>query len=123
MTRWLVALIIVGCGNPAVIAPGGSSAGTAGSAGATSGVRPTGTACDAARAKVAQLYRASARGKQPARVEEIVADNTTMVMNDCVASPDKIAACVAAATTVSELEARCLIPLDDEGSEGDRRAQ
>jgi hypothetical protein len=117
MMRWLVALVIVGCGNTPVIAPTGGSAAPAG------GATPTGTACDGARAKVEQLYRASARDKQPARVEEIVADNTTMVMNDCVTSPDKIAACVAAVTSVSELEARCLIPLDDEGSEGDRRAQ
>ena len=119
MTRWLVALIIVGCGTTPAIAPTGGSAGPAAT---PSGGLPTGTACDGARAKIEQLYRTSAHGKQPARVEEIVADNTTMVMNDCVTSPDKIAACVAAATSVTELEARCLIPLDDEGSEGDRRA-
>jgi hypothetical protein len=119
MTRWLVALIVVGCRNTPAIAP---TVGSAGSAGTASGARPTGTACDGARAKVEQLYRASAQGKQPARVEEIVADNTAMVMNDCVTSPDKIAACIAAVASVSELEARCLIPLDDEGREGERRA-
>jgi hypothetical protein len=117
MKRWLLALAICGCGTPPPVEPAGS---TSPSGGATS-ASPTGTACDAARAKVEQLYRTSASGQAPARVAELVADNTAMVMNDCATAPDRTSACIAAARTAAELQARCLIPLDDEGTEGDRR--
>jgi hypothetical protein len=116
MTRWLFAVVVVAaCGGPPAVAPSGGSG--------APGAKPTGTACDAARGKVEQLYRASAAGKEPARAEEIVADNTAMVMSDCVTDPGKFAACIASATSAADLEARCLIPLDDEGSEGDQRAR
>lgn len=72
------------------------------------------------RERVEQLYRAEAPAKQPSRVDEAVADNTAMVMTDCAQAPVKVAACLAAASTVPELEARCLTPIDDEGTEGDR---
>jgi hypothetical protein len=76
------------------------------------------TTCDAVRPRVEQLYRAEAQAKEPKRVEEAVADNTQMVMNDCAKDPAKIVPCLAKAATVSELEKDCLIPLDDEGTEG-----
>jgi hypothetical protein len=121
MKRLVLAVVVVaGCGGTPPVAP---SSGTGTGSGAAPGARPTGTACDAARAKVEQLYRASAAGKEPARADELVADNTAMVMNDCVTAPDKLAACIAAATSAADLEARCLIPIDDEGSEGDQRAR
>ena len=44
-------------------------------------------------------------------------------MNDCAKAPAKLTACIAAITTVAELEARCLIPIDDEGTEGDKLAR
>lgn len=83
----------------------------------------TGTAqstapCEGIRGKVEQLYRVEAQAKEPKRVEEAVADNTTMVMNDCAKAPDKVAACVRGATTIADLEQQCLVQLDDEGSEG-----
>jgi hypothetical protein len=91
---------------------------TAGSGSAAGGVR--GGPCDAVRGRVEQLYRAQARAAEPARVDEAVADNTAMVMTDCAQTPEKTAACITAATSVKDLEARCLVPIDDEGTEGDR---
>src|SRR5689334_9714426 len=81
---------------------------------------PPGSSCVAMRGKVEQLYRSEARIREPARVDEAVADNTSMVMTDCAQAPDKVAACLGTATTVADLEARCLAPIDDEGTEGDK---
>jgi hypothetical protein len=75
------------------------------------------TTCDGVKPRVEQLYRAEAQQKEPTRVEEAVADNTQMVMNDCVKDPAKRVPCLAKAATVAELEKDCLIPLDDEGTE------
>ncbi len=118
--KWFIVLALLGCACSSHARPG--PAGTATGSGSASGVKP-GTACDAQRPKIEQLYRARAQNREPSRVDEAVADSTTMVMNDCVQSPDKTAACIAAATTVQDLEARCLIPLDDEGTEGDKLAR
>lgn len=111
MTRltWLApAVLAFGCsGKPASPGIGSAAAGS----------------CDAARGKVEALYRTEARAREPGRVDEAVADNTAMVMADCAKAPAKVTPCIAAAGTVSELEARCLEPLDDEGTEGDRRAR
>lgn len=115
----VVAVVLCGCGNAPPVAPSGGT----GTAVAAPGGSPIGTTCDGARGKVEQLYRAAAHDKEPARVTELVADNTAMVMHDCATAPDKIAACIAAAATASELETRCLVPLDDEGTEGDQRAR
>ena len=81
------------------------------------------TTCDQVKPRVEALYRGEAQQKEPARVDEAVADNTTMVMTDCARTPDRAPACITAATTVRDLESRCLIPLDDEGTEGDQRAR
>jgi hypothetical protein len=114
MTRLLL-LALLACGNkppsPGIAGSGGSAA------------NPSAGACDAMRARVTDLYRAHLRDRDPARLDEAIADNTTMVMNDCRKAPDTTAACIAAAKTVPELEARCLIPLDDEGTEGDQLAR
>jgi hypothetical protein len=116
MKRWIVvALLGAGCPGKPPVPPVEASAG--------GGSAPTGTSCDAMRPKVEQLYRAEPRGREPAQVAEVVADNTTMVMNDCRKAPDKVTACIAAATNVRELEARCLVPIDDEGTEGDSVAR
>jgi hypothetical protein len=120
MKRWIL-IALVACGGPAKPpAVPGEGATTGGPA---SGVQPNAPACDAARGKIEQLYRTEAKDREPARLDELVADNTTMVMNDCRKAPDKVPACITAATTVKELEARCLVPLDDEGSEGDSVAR
>jgi len=116
----LVVVALLACGSPSTpVEPTGRATGN----GSGSGVQPTSATCDAVRPKVEELYRAAARGGDPARVNEVVSDNTTMVMNDCAKAPDKAAACITAATTVHELEARCLEPIDEEGTEGDRVAR
>ena len=118
--KWLivVALVGLGCsGKPAsepVARPG---------SGAAAGAAQISPACEAVRPRVEQLYRAEAQAREPGRVDEAVTDNTTMVMNDCGKAPDKVAACVTSASTVKDLEARCLAPIDDEGTEGDQRAR
>lgn len=90
------------------------------------------TSCDGIEAHVEKLYRADAEagaaavvaaGKdplKPATIDETVADNLAMVMTDCAAAPTKVAPCASKAATLAELEERCLIPLDEEGSEGER---
>jgi hypothetical protein len=115
----VVVVVLSGCGSAPPVAPRADT----GTAVAAPSGSPTGTTCDGARGKVEQLYRAAARDKEPARVTELVADNTAMVMHDCATAPDRIAACVAAAATASELETRCLVPLDDEGTEGEKRSR
>jgi hypothetical protein len=108
--RWLAPVILAcGCSGK----PAGSA--SAGAGGGTSAGR-----CDAVRGKIEQLYRTEARAREPGRIDEAVADNTAMVMTDCAKAPARVTPCIAAATTAAELEARCLAPIDDEGTEGDR---
>ena len=79
------------------------------------------TGCDAAKKKVGELYRAEATAnkEKPERVEESIADNTAMVMNECRAQPDKVIGCINRVSSANELEKQCLAQLDDEGSEGE----
>ena len=76
-----------------------------------------GASCDGIKAHVEELYKAVATGDL---ADEEVADNTQMVLNDCARDPAKVAACAAKAKTAADLEARCVSPLDEEGSEGDQ---
>jgi hypothetical protein len=101
--------------------PGKQAAGP-GSGAHGSGVAPvTGaTTCADVRVRVEQLYRAEATAKEPGRIDEAVADNTAMVMNDCARDPATFVPCIAAAPSVAELERTCLVPIDDEGTEGER---
>jgi len=114
--RRLVLVMLLGCACPAkpvTTPPTGSGTG--------SGVPTTSfTTCDGAKPKIEALYRAEAQAKEPKRVEEAVADNTAMVLKDCAKQPDKAVACLGRVTTVAELEKDCLIPLDPEGTEGER---
>lgn len=75
--------------------------------------------CEGLRPKIERLYRADAAAKEPQRVDEAVADNTAMVMNDCLRAPARVAPCVDRVAAVAEIEQQCLLPLDDEGSEGE----
>ena len=111
--NWLIpGVLAVACACPAkqTTGPGSSGSGIV--------VEKPASTCDGLRARVEALYRAEAQAKEPKRVEEAVADNTTMVLNDCAKAPDKVVACVNEATTIAELESKCLRPLDDEGTEG-----
>jgi hypothetical protein len=84
-------------------------------------VMPPATGCDGAKPKVEALYKAEAvaKGEKAERIAEAVSDNTQMVMNECVKSPDKVVACINKVSTSAELEKACLAPLDDEGTEGE----
>lgn len=75
--------------------------------------------CEQARAKIEGLYRAEAAAGSlsPERTEEMVKDNTAMVMNECALRPQMVN-CASSARTSLQLEADCMKPLDDEGSEG-----
>jgi hypothetical protein len=77
----------------------------------------TPTTCEGVRPRVEQLYRAEAQTKEPARIDEAVADNTQMVMNDCAQHPSEAVPCLAKAVTIAELETHCLFQVDDEGTE------
>jgi hypothetical protein len=57
------------------------------------------------------------RQRQAARRVDV--SRRRMIMNDCVKNPTKFAPCLAAATTVAQMEQECVIPLDDEGTEGE----
>jgi hypothetical protein len=106
----LAFVIVAGCAcpNPPVAPKTAGSAET---------IDKTGNACEATRAHVAELYRAEAAAKEPGRVDEAAADNVAMALADCAKDPAR-ASCLAAATSVADLEKGCLAPLDNEGTEG-----
>ncbi len=108
----VVLLVMVACACPSKKPVQQTTAGSGGAPPVASA-----TTCDGVKPRIEQLYRAEAQAKEPKRVDEAVADNTQMVMNDCAKDPAKLVPCLAKATTVSELEKDCLIPLDDEGTE------
>ena len=76
--------------------------------------------CDDVKSRIEQMYRGEAQVKEPKRVDDAVADNTTMVMNDCAKDPARTVPCLAKAGSIAELEKKCLIQLDDEGTEGEQ---
>ena len=108
--RWLIAVALAGCACPTKQAGTGTTGGT----GSGSAVPPTLTGCDAITAKVQGLYRT-----EPTMTDELIADNTAMVMAVCRRDPGQVSACIASVTSVKDLEAQCLPKLDEEGSEGD----
>ncbi len=117
MKRWLLFLLVAcACPSKSTSGPGGS--------GSAKVVEPLPTAaitsCETARPKIEALYRAEAEVKEPKRVEEAVADNTAMVLADCKKLPDRVVPCLAAAQTLADLESKCLVQLDDEGTEGEQ---
>jgi hypothetical protein len=83
--------------------------------------------CDKLATHLEELYRADATATAgsgsaatPEMLDEIVKDNVTMAMSDCKAAPTRVTACAEKAKSAAELEDRCLIPLDEEGTEGDQ---
>lgn len=114
MKAWLVVVALAACASSHAPGPARDPS----SAGSAAPPATGATTCEDVRPRVEQLYRAEAETKQPTRVEEVVADNTTMVMNDCAKDSEVRVPCLARAGSVAELERECLIPLDDEGSEG-----
>jgi hypothetical protein len=83
--------------------------------------------CDDLRGSIEAIYRrepapAPAAGEDPAKAaalqQEILADNVDMVLRDCRREPGRFVPCIKAASSATQLERDCLIPLDEEGSEG-----
>ncbi|HUJ63075.1 MAG TPA: hypothetical protein VLX92_31475 [Kofleriaceae bacterium] len=109
--RWLIPIALVACASP--------SKSPAAPTGAGSGSAPAAATCDGVRSRVEQLYRAEARAKEPTRVAEATADNTAMVMADCAKDPATRVPCLEKADSVAQIEKDCVIPLDDEGTEGE----
>jgi hypothetical protein len=107
MKVWLLVLAVAACSGTH-----GTSTGN-GSAPPATGAKT----CDDVRPRVQQLYRGEAQIKEPTRVDEAVADNTAMVMNDCAKDPAKRVPCLAKVDSVPELEKQCLIQLDDDGTD------
>jgi len=114
MRALVLVVLLVACSSK----QGGTTNGSGGGGGTN---EPPATGCDGAKKKVGDLYRAEAiaNKEKPERVEESVADNTQMVMNECVKSPDKVVDCINRAATAKDLEKQCLAPLDEEGTEGE----
>lgn len=108
----VVLLVMVACACPSKKPVQQTGAGSAAPPVATNA-----KTCEDVKSLVEQLYRAEAQLKEPKRVDEAVADNTQMVMNDCAKDPAKTVPCLAKAASVAEVEKNCLIPLDDEGTE------
>jgi hypothetical protein len=75
-------------------------------------------ACAPARDHAEALYRAELAARTPPGEPREATDNASIVAADCARDPRRVAACAAAATSVAQLERDCLIPIDDEGSEG-----
>lgn len=117
MKVWLLVLAAGACSGTHGT---GAGSGSPGSGGATAPPLAGARTCDDVRPRVQELYRGEAQVKEPTRVEEAVADNTTMAMNDCAKDPAKVVPCLAHAGSVAELEKQCLIQLDDDGTEGGR---
>ena len=122
MTRWvlLVACVTLAAACPSKPATNGTGGQGSGGGGGAPVVTNAKTCADV-KAKVEQLYRAEAEVKEPKRVEAAVADNTTMVMNDCNKDPASFVPCIAKAQSIVELEKNCVVPLDEEGTEGDAK--
>src|SRR3954467_1655667 len=100
MKRWIL-VVFVACACPSKK----STVSSAGSGEGSSAQTPVGAApetCATVRPKVEELYRVEAKAKEPQRVEEAVADNTRMVMNDCNKNPPRLVPCLANAASVAE---------------------
>jgi hypothetical protein len=85
-----------------------------------SGGTAAAASCDSVTAPVTALYQAEAKATgAEAHDATFVADNVAMVQTDCARDPGRVAACAAGATSVAQLEKDCLIPLDEEGTDGE----
>ena len=107
MKRALLAIVLAACG--AKTKPIGPGPG------------PATISCADATANVTALYEAEAKATDQATHDvTFVDDNVAMVMKDCAADPAKVAPCAKTAPSVADLEQQCLIPLDEEGTEGQK---
>ena len=118
MKRAIILAVLTACACGKATGTGGGGGG--GSGGGGGGGGGSSADCEAARTHVADLYRAEAADKDPKLIDQLVADNTQMVMAECAHDPARVAACARQAKSAPELESKCLTPLDDEGTEGDK---
>jgi len=93
---------------------------------------PAATSCEASRAHIQSLYRQSlyraqheeqraqtSEGDSAATdreiLDELIAANIHMIEVDCATDPSRFVPCIQHVKTVTQLEAECVIPLDDDG--------
>lgn len=114
MTRWVLLCAVLAACPSKPSTTNGSGSGT-GTAPVVTGAKT----CADVKSKVEALYRTEGQAKEPKRVDAFVADNTTMVMTDCEKDPATFVPCLASAQSIAEIEKQCVVPLDEEGTEGD----
>ncbi len=112
-------ILLVACACPSK-STSGPTAGGSGSAKVAPPPTDKITSCETARGKIEALYRLDAEVKEPKRIDEAVADNTAMVLADCAKAPERVVPCLAAAENLADVEKKCLVQLDDEGTEGEQ---
>ncbi|HTJ47295.1 MAG TPA: hypothetical protein VL463_34585 [Kofleriaceae bacterium] len=79
-----------------------------------------GDSCAGVDASARALYEAEAKATdQLSKNPSFVDDNVAMVVKDCAKDPARVAVCTKAAKSVAQLESDCLVPLDEEGTEGE----
>ncbi len=120
LTALMTLLLACACPNRPATGPGTGAQPIGAGSGSAAPIVAAASGCDGVKGRVEQLYRTEAQHKEPKRVEEAVADNTAMAMSDCARQPQVTVPCITKVTTVAELEKQCLIPIDDEGTEGER---
>jgi hypothetical protein len=103
-----------------ILAACGGARPTGNGSGAGSGTGSAADPCEAAIANARSLYDAEAKATDQATHDPtFVDDNVSIVAKDCARDPARVAACARGATSVAQLEKDCLVPLDEEGTEGD----
>ncbi len=109
-TTWvLLSLAACGSSNDSRRPTSGSGDGDGGQA--------RGQSCETIQVKVEDLYRKSAESEgvaQNLRAEYLSA-NLHMVLVDCKRDP-QVLSCLQRSKSVAEIEANCLVPIDDEGT-------
>lgn len=106
-----VASVVVACACPKK-----ATEPTAAGSGSAVEAPPTADACAGIKGKVEQLYRTDAQANEPKRVDEATSDNVAMVMADCAANPGKVSSCVQTASSVKDIESKCLARVDEAGN-------
>ncbi len=73
--------------------------------------------CASIAPKIRGLYKEAALTESVAEdlADEYVEANLHMVLKDCNANPNRVLPCLNSVANLSDLEANCLIPLDEEG--------
>ena len=117
LRRGALALVMVGAsGCHSRSQPAGGEIHTP--AGSADPAKPATTGAEA-EGHLRAMYREEATLAGSKRVDAETADNVAMALRDCKVDEPTFVACLGTVHDVRDLEANCLIPLDDEGSEAD----